>query len=203
MNAAAPPDFIQVADYQNGSDSDTNIDDDDAAAAEFYQPVSAVDFEDDEDQIGNDAATIHSQLHSNGVTVNQVEGGISFLQLNDDVGRNDHLNSSRDGEAEEEEVEEEEEEASDSAIMRAFREDESRRNAPLTGGERDEGQRGHAWNFLRRNSSALGGPDRREQLDGPPSRARTIFVPELKQFNCILSFLSDWSGLQIFKYVRV
>ncbi|XP_068337949.1 uncharacterized protein [Pyrus communis] len=131
MNAAAPPDFIQVTDFQNGSDSDSNIDDDDAAAAEFYQPVSAVDSEDDEDQIGNDAATIHSQLHSNGVTVNQVEGGISFLQLNDDVGRNDHLNSSRDGEAEEEEVEEEEE-ASDSAILRAFREDESRRNAPLT-----------------------------------------------------------------------
>ncbi|KAM1526058.1 hypothetical protein ACFX10_010442 [Malus domestica] len=43
MNATAPPDVIQVTDYQNGSDSDTNIDDDDdAPAAEFCQPVSIV-----------------------------------------------------------------------------------------------------------------------------------------------------------------
>ncbi|KAM1959837.1 hypothetical protein ACFX15_005063 [Malus domestica] len=56
MNATAPLDVIQVTDYQNGSDSDTNIDDDDdAPAAEFYQPVSAIDSEDDEDQIENDA----------------------------------------------------------------------------------------------------------------------------------------------------
>ncbi|RXH70268.1 hypothetical protein DVH24_007524 [Malus domestica] len=55
MNATAPPDVIQVINYQNGSDSDTNIDDnDDAPAAKFYQPVSAVDSEDDEDQIGPD-----------------------------------------------------------------------------------------------------------------------------------------------------
>ncbi|TQD97018.1 hypothetical protein C1H46_017330 [Malus baccata] len=133
MNATAPPDVIQVTDYQNGSDSDTNIDDDDgdAAAAEFYQPVSAIDSEDDEDQIGNNAVPIHSQLHSNGVTVDQVDRGISSLQLNDGVGRNDRLNSSSDDEAEEEEVEEEEV-ASDSEIIRAFREDENRRNAPLT-----------------------------------------------------------------------
>ncbi|XP_050126621.1 uncharacterized protein LOC126603720 [Malus sylvestris] len=130
MNATVLPDVIQVADYRNGSDSDTNIDDDDASAIEFYQPVSAVDSEDDEDQIGNDAVLIHSQLHSNGVTVNQVDGGISSLQLNNDVGRNDRLNKSRDNEAEAKEVEEEV--ASDSEIIRAFREDENRINAPLT-----------------------------------------------------------------------
>lgn len=130
MNATALPDVIQVADYHNGSDSDTNIDDDDASAVEFDQPVSAVDSEDDEDQIGNDAVPIHSQLHSNGVTVNQIDRGISSLQLNDGVGRNDRLNSSSDDEAEAEEVEEEV--ASDSEIIRAFREDENRRNAPLT-----------------------------------------------------------------------
>ncbi|KAM1331412.1 hypothetical protein EV1_043549 [Malus domestica] len=95
MNATAPPDVIQVTDYQNGSDSDTNIDDDDdAPAVEFYQPVSAVDSEDDENQIGNDVVPIHSQLHSNGVTINKVDGGISSLQLNDSVGRNDRLNRS-------------------------------------------------------------------------------------------------------------
>ncbi|KAM2970092.1 hypothetical protein FF2_017104 [Malus domestica] len=130
MNATALPDVIQVADYHNGSDSDTNIDDDDASAVEFYLPVSAVDSEDDEDQIGNDAVLIHSQLHSNDVTVNQVDGGISSLQLNDDVGRNDRLNKSSDNEAEAKEVEEEV--ASDSEIIRAFREDENRINAPLT-----------------------------------------------------------------------
>ncbi|KAB2612302.1 hypothetical protein D8674_034618 [Pyrus ussuriensis x Pyrus communis] len=119
----APPGSI--TDYQNGSDSDTNIDDDDdaAAAAEFYQLVSAVDFEDDDDQIGNDAVPIHSQLHSNGVTVNQVDGGISSLQLNDGVRRSDRLNRSSDDEAEAEEVEEEV--ASDSEIIKAFREDEN------------------------------------------------------------------------------
>ncbi|KAM0961201.1 hypothetical protein ACFX13_020937 [Malus domestica] len=85
MNATAPPDVIQVINYQNGSDSDTNIDDnDDAPAAKFYQPVSAVDSEDDEDQIGPDP----------------------FPQ-NDDVGRNNCLNISSDDEAEAEEVEEE------------------------------------------------------------------------------------------------
>ncbi|KAM1618296.1 hypothetical protein ACFX1X_017398 [Malus domestica] len=93
--ATAPPNVIQVTDYQNGSDSDTNIDDDnDAPAVEFYQPVSAVDSEDDENQIGNDIVPIHSQLHSNGVTVNKVDEGISSLQLNNGVGRNDRLNRS-------------------------------------------------------------------------------------------------------------
>ncbi|RXH85605.1 hypothetical protein DVH24_009426 [Malus domestica] len=86
MNATAPPDVIQVIDYQNGSDSDTNIDDnDDAPAVEFYQPVSAVDSEYDEDQIRKEVVPIHSQLHSNGVTVNQVDEGISSLQLNNGV----------------------------------------------------------------------------------------------------------------------
>ncbi|KAM1269612.1 hypothetical protein ACFX10_001810 [Malus domestica] len=59
MNATAPPDVIQITDYQNGSDSDTNIDDDDdAPTAKFYQPVSAIDSEDDEDQIENDTVPI-------------------------------------------------------------------------------------------------------------------------------------------------
>ncbi|KAM2330009.1 hypothetical protein ACFX1X_020896 [Malus domestica] len=85
MNATAPPDVIQVINYQNESDSDTNIDDnDDAPAAKFYQPVSAVDSEDDEDQIGPDP----------------------FPFQNDDVGCNNYLNNSSDDEAESEEMEE-------------------------------------------------------------------------------------------------
>ncbi|KAM1517451.1 hypothetical protein ACFX1Z_020540 [Malus domestica] len=85
MNATAPPDVIQVINYQNGSDSDINIDDnDDASTAKFYQPVSVVDSEDDEDQIGPDP----------------------FPQ-NDGVGRNNCLNISSDDETEAEEVEEE------------------------------------------------------------------------------------------------
>ncbi|CAB4312423.1 unnamed protein product [Prunus armeniaca] len=136
MNATAPadPDFIEVTDYLNGSDSDTNIDEDEVAG-EYYQPVSAVDSE-DEDQSRNDTVSIHPQQHqqqvlSNGVTVNQVQRGISSLRLNDNLeGTNNH-NMSMSSEDEEDKEEEEEEEASDSAIMRAFREDENRRNAPL------------------------------------------------------------------------
>ena len=56
----------------------------------------------------------------NGSWGHVAENGVSSLDLNDDV-------------EEEQELEEESiREASDSAIRRAFREDESRRNAPLT-----------------------------------------------------------------------
>ncbi|BFG33823.1 hypothetical protein CerSpe_200970 [Prunus speciosa] len=131
MNATAPadPDFIEVTDYLNGSDSDTNIDEDEVAG-EYYQPVSAVDSE-DEDQSRNDTVSIHpqqqqQQVLSNGVTVNQVQRGISYLRLNDNVEGSNNMSMSS-----EDEEDEEEEEDSDSAIMRAFREDENRRNAPL------------------------------------------------------------------------
>lgn len=105
----------------SGSDSDTNIDEDDAA--EYYQPVSAVDSEDEEQQLENDAVVSHSQMLPNGVIVNPAQRGMSSLQLNDDVEGNHYS----DDEEESETVE-----GSDSEITRAFREDESRRNAPLT-----------------------------------------------------------------------
>lgn len=127
---------IAVTDHINGSDSDTNLDDDDAP--EYYQPISAVDDEDDEARRINDTGDedrqengeIHSERLSNGYHAIQAETGMSSLHLLEDLERN--KSSSED------EDEEEEEEAvgtgvtSDSAITRAFREDENRRNAPLT-----------------------------------------------------------------------
>lgn len=104
----------------SGSDSDTNIDEDDAA--EYYQPVSVVDSEDEEQHLENDAVVSHSQLLPNGVIVNPAQREMSSLQLNDDVEGNDYSDNE----------ESETVEGSDSEITRAFREDESRRNAPLT-----------------------------------------------------------------------
>lgn len=121
MNATAPNDFMEAVENHSGSDSDTNIDEDDAA--EYYQPVSAVDSEDEEQHLENDAVVSHSQMPPNGVIVNPAQRGMSSLQLNDDVeGR--HYS---DDEEESETVQ-----GPDSEITRAFREDESRRNAPLT-----------------------------------------------------------------------
>ncbi|XP_050367487.1 uncharacterized protein LOC126785865 [Argentina anserina] len=119
MNATSPNDFIQALENHSGSDSDTNIDDEDAAA-EYYQPVSAVDSEDDDDiqHPQHDAVVSHSQLLPNGVITDQAQRGVSSLRLNDGV--NDSGNEEEEGE--------EIGEGSDSAI----REDESRRNAPLT-----------------------------------------------------------------------
>ena len=123
---------VAIADQINGSDSDTNLDEDDAAP-EYYQPISAVD-DDDEDssRIGDEDHSHedengHSHHHSNGYYARQAENGISSLRLNDDVER-----SKSSSENEEEEEEERTREAADSAVMRAFRDDENRRNAPLT-----------------------------------------------------------------------
>lgn len=108
----------------SGSDSDTNRDE----APEYYQPISAVDDDDDEDEEGlSDQVNSDEEHHypslSNGY-VNRLENGISSIHV---------VDSSAEEEEEEVEVEVERmREASDTAIRRAFREDESRRNAPLT-----------------------------------------------------------------------
>ncbi|OMO82900.1 hypothetical protein CCACVL1_11677 [Corchorus capsularis] len=119
MNAmsTSPNDLIEESNNGSGSDSDTNHDD----APEYYQPISAVDDDDDEDQEGFDGQVNSDEEHhnlSNGY-VSRVENGISSLHVGDVA-------------AEEEEEEERMREASDTAIWRAFRDDESRRNAPLT-----------------------------------------------------------------------
>jgi hypothetical protein len=113
-----------VADGANGSDSETNSDE----TQEHYQPISAVGYDDDEDSDrGSSDEDGHHGL-ANGAYYTRseevAENGIASLQVNDNVEEK----SSEDEAEEEEEVRE----APDSEILRAFREDESRRNAPLT-----------------------------------------------------------------------
>lgn len=114
-----------------GSDSDTNTEED---PPEYYQPISAVP-DDDEDLRFSDRQNSHSddeevdehdrQLNSlrnpapNGYSLRCVENGVVSLDLS--VEGEDDI--------EEEEMTREESEV---AMRRAFRDDESRRNAPLT-----------------------------------------------------------------------
>ncbi|GMH12337.1 hypothetical protein Nepgr_014178 [Nepenthes gracilis] len=119
MNAASlsPPTNI-VEGNAGDSDSDAHSD----GVPDYYQPIYAVDDED-----SNEAS---SEDHSYGQQ--SVANGHGFLAENE--MRSLNLSDSEDGETEEaEEVEEERRRAeSDSAIRRAFQDDESRRNAPLT-----------------------------------------------------------------------
>ncbi|KAL2333025.1 hypothetical protein Fmac_014238 [Flemingia macrophylla] len=109
MNGGAI-DFIE--DNGNGSDSDANSDD----APEYYQPISAVD---DDGSYDGEHGGEFRQL-PNGFAVHGVaENGISSLDL--EKGSSD----------EEEEVEELDERGREE-IERALKEDEERRNAPLT-----------------------------------------------------------------------
>ncbi|MED6179592.1 hypothetical protein PIB30_002417 [Stylosanthes scabra] len=109
---------------EHGSDSDTNSGDE-AAAEEYYQPISG--FDDGSGQSdGENGVEFHQVpngycLQHNGVA----ENGISSLDRNDVV--ENKSNSSEDEEEEEEEERNRREE-----IRRAFSEDESRRNAPLS-----------------------------------------------------------------------
>jgi len=101
----------------NGRDSDANSDD----APEYYQPISAVD----DDGSSDDEHGRELRHVPNGFAVHVVtKNGISSLDLNDIAEK-----SSSD---EEEEQEEEEEERSREDFERALKEEENRRNAPLT-----------------------------------------------------------------------
>ncbi|RVW56853.1 hypothetical protein CK203_078525 [Vitis vinifera] len=122
MNGMSNPTTDFMEGNGGGSDSDTNSED----SPEYYQPISAVDSDGEaSDQVNSDEdheehASDASDFHRlpNGYCGHVAENGVSSLNLNDDV--------------EEEHEEERMRETSDSAIRRAFREDESRRNAPLT-----------------------------------------------------------------------
>ncbi|XP_027335219.1 bone sialoprotein 2 [Abrus precatorius] len=104
-------DFIE--ENGNGSDSDANSD----GSPEYYEPISAVD---DEGSSEGDDDVEFRQL-PNGFGVHDVaENGISSLDLNDQKS------------SDEEEEEEEEEEERRQELETAMREDENRRNAPLT-----------------------------------------------------------------------
>ncbi|CAN4085400.1 unnamed protein product [Withania somnifera] len=107
LNSTA--DFIQ--ENAAGSQSDSNSDD----STEYYQPISST-IDDADVQISDDEECDESSdFHRlpNGYA-NCVENGVSSLDLSDD------------------EEEERIRAASDTAVRRAFREDESRRNSPLT-----------------------------------------------------------------------
>ncbi|XP_044469675.1 clumping factor A isoform X2 [Mangifera indica] len=106
MNAAST-DIIQEID--GGSDSETNTDD----TPEYYQPISAVD-----DSDSDSDSSIHSL--PNGYYVNVTENGVSRMDLNEEKSGS------------EDDEEERMREESETAIVRAFREDENRRNAPLS-----------------------------------------------------------------------
>ncbi|XP_030464415.1 uncharacterized protein LOC115683906 [Syzygium oleosum] len=125
MNAVpfSSPDH-NMDDNGPGSDTDSNPDE----PAEYYQPISAVD---DASSESDSSADLPQRL-PNGYCV---DNGVSSLSVNDSF----ELKSSEEDEADddEEEVAEEEEEerareAYDAAMRRAFRDDETRRNAPLT-----------------------------------------------------------------------
>ncbi|KAL5747099.1 hypothetical protein ACOSP7_024097 [Xanthoceras sorbifolium] len=119
MNAAASTDFNQ--EINGGSDSDASLDD----TPEYYQPISAVDHDEEDsdlDPVNSDVCNTDSHILPNGYhDVEEAEDGVSSMHINDDVPEEKSSSS-----------EEEEEEYDESAIARAFGEDENRRNAPLT-----------------------------------------------------------------------
>ncbi|KAI8015869.1 hypothetical protein LOK49_LG05G01477 [Camellia lanceoleosa] len=111
-------DFIQ--DNSEGSDSDTDINTNTDDSPQFYQPIS--DVSDPANSDGDsDADSIFPHL-ANGYA-NSIENGISSIDLSDDEDTKSNA---------EDDDDERMREVTDSAIQRAFREDESRRNAPLT-----------------------------------------------------------------------
>ncbi|XP_047954773.1 uncharacterized protein LOC125200960 [Salvia hispanica] len=122
-----------------GSDSDSNADD----SSDYYQPISSVDngAEDSDDTAGEgdlsdrDPNSTFHQL-PNG----WLENGVSSLDISDD----------------DDDAEKEVEEATESerAIERAFREDEARRNAPLTAENT-----GRVMDAMRQISFGGGAPD--------------------------------------------
>lgn len=111
----------------NGRGSDTDSDPDETP--DYYQPISAID----EDGSGSDSDQIDyhrnsaSGLHHlpNGFLG---ENGVASLSINEAAV---DQKSSEEGEEEDDEEEERSIGASNSAILRAFQEDESRRSAPL------------------------------------------------------------------------
>uniref|UniRef100_A0A2P2IMY3 Uncharacterized protein MANES_18G142700 n=1 Tax=Rhizophora mucronata TaxID=61149 RepID=A0A2P2IMY3_RHIMU len=111
-----------TVDNNMGSDSDSNPDD----TPEYYQPISAVDVDGDGDEDSDRANSDEEHLSYH---AHLTQNGFSSLHLD---GDSEGKSSGDDDEDEDEDYEERPREASDSAISRAFREDESRRNAPLT-----------------------------------------------------------------------
>lgn len=103
-----------VAENAGGSDTDTIPDE----SPEYYEPISSSAIEDDDSSDQNSDTDHELNFHRlpNG-EARCVQNGINSLDLSDE---------------DDEEDEHEEEERMREAMQRAFREDESRRRAPLT-----------------------------------------------------------------------
>ncbi|KAL3530938.1 hypothetical protein ACH5RR_010260 [Cinchona calisaya] len=112
-NASSSHDFLHDNTGGGGSDSDTSPDE----LPEYYQPISTDSNSDDDDE-----NTDHQLDLPNGYAHFMENGGVSSLDLSDE----------EDEDSEKEEEEERTRAESDVAIRRAFRQDQSRRNAPLT-----------------------------------------------------------------------
>ncbi|PKI66585.1 hypothetical protein CRG98_013029 [Punica granatum] len=117
----------------HGSDADSNPDE----TPDYYQPISSSGDDDsssDSDPIDHQQNSPSNLRHLPLPLPNGYLGdnGIASLSLQDAA---DHKSSEEedddDGDAGEEQEEERAREASNSAMLKAFREDESRRNAPL------------------------------------------------------------------------
>lgn len=116
---------VVVADPIDGSDSDSNLDEDEESL-DYYQPISTVDECEDGDLGRISADDLDSLRLPNGfMSPGEAENGIASLSLGDDAE-----SSNRD--EEKDEADEGIAEDSDSVVTRAFREDDDRRNAPLT-----------------------------------------------------------------------
>ncbi|KAG6401372.1 hypothetical protein SASPL_138226 [Salvia splendens] len=118
-----------------GSDSDSTADD----SSDYYQPISSVDNGgEDSDDSGADLSDRDPNSTFHPLPNDWVENGVSSLDRSDD-----------DAEKEVEEATE-----SERAIERAFREDEARRNAPLTAENT-----GRVMDAMRQISFGGGAPD--------------------------------------------
>lgn len=115
MNAVSNSQISFTGENAGGSDTDTISDD----SPEYYEPISsgAIDDEDFSDQNSDNDNELNFHRLPNGDA--RCVHGMDSLDLSDE-------------DDEEEEKEEEEDERMREAMQRAFREDESRRRAPLT-----------------------------------------------------------------------
>ncbi|CAL1368705.1 unnamed protein product [Linum trigynum] len=132
MNAAnSLASSVSLEDHSNhaGSDSDTSIDE----VPEYYQPISHADENDEEEE--DESADHANHAPNSGI----LENGHCFAHEAQSWISSLHLNGVKTDEDDENQVVEEEgememvvAESSNSSVVQAFREDENRRNAPLT-----------------------------------------------------------------------
>ncbi|KAL2899256.1 Bifunctional protein FolD [Bienertia sinuspersici] len=120
MNATSISRDDPIADNVGDSDSDTNSDD----ISDYYQPISSIEGGEDPDANNpiSNGFLHHAEIQHNSLINGHdysAENGVRSLNLSDDEEREDEEDERRRMEME-------------SAMWKAFEEDESRRNAPLS-----------------------------------------------------------------------